>query len=389
MEILRKEMLEDLKAEHTAPCISLYLPTHKTSPGRLKDPINYKNLLKQLEQSLRQKYSVDETKSFLKPFEELADNEDFWIHTTEGLAVFSSPDFFKTIVLQMPIKEQLIVSDSFFTKPLRNYLQTKDRFQVLAINLFEIRLFEGNRHSLSEVALHPSVAKDMEEALLDDELEDRNKRLTVASYGGVGIGSVAMRHGHGHKKDKSEKYIERFFRVVSEDIELYHSKPTGLPLLLAALPEHHHLFREVNKNPLLMKEKIEIDPFGVPVEKLSEMAWKVIEPNYLSTIENLMAEFEEANGKGAGSINLEEIGKAMALGQIHKLLVANDTTIGGKVEDKTTGTLKTGDIEDPEVGDLTDEIAEIVMDKGGEVIVIPKEKMPNQAGLAAIYRYKL
>jgi hypothetical protein len=52
----------------------------------------------------------------------------------------------------------------------------------------------------------------------------------------------------------------------------------------------------------------------------------------------------------------------------------------------------TGEIEfvqamDPEIDDLLDDLAEVVLQHGGEVVVVPAERMPAQTGVAAIYRY--
>ena len=53
----------------------------------------------------------------------------------------------------MPVEELVIVSDRFHTKPLRHFLQSTDRYQVLSLSLDAIQLFEGNRHSLFEIEL--------------------------------------------------------------------------------------------------------------------------------------------------------------------------------------------------------------------------------------------
>jgi hypothetical protein len=36
---------------------------------------------------------------------------------------------------------------------------------------------------------------------------------------------------------------------------------------------------------------------------------------------------------------------------------------------------------------MLDDLAELVLTKGGEVIVVPTEQMPTNSGLAAIYRF--
>jgi hypothetical protein len=39
------------------------------------------------------------------------------------------------------------------------------------------------------------------------------------------------------------------------------------------------------------------------------------------------------------------------------------------------------------VDDLLDDLGERVLATGGEVVVVPTERMPTESGLAAIYRY--
>jgi hypothetical protein len=61
-----------------------------------------------------------------------------------------------------------------------------------------------------------------------------------------------MYHGHGGYKEEAEKDAERFFRVIADAVYENYSKPTGWPLILAALTEHHSLFHKVSKNPFLL-----------------------------------------------------------------------------------------------------------------------------------------
>lgn len=41
----------------------------------------------------------------------------------------------------------------------------------------------------------------------------------------------------------------------------------------------------------------------------------------------------------------------------------------------------------PDVDDVLDDLAELVMRQGGEVVVVPDERMPSETGLAAVYRF--
>jgi hypothetical protein len=49
--------------------------------------------------------------------------------------------------------------------------------------------------------------------------------------------------------------------------------------------------------------------------------------------------------------------------------------------------LEESDLENPEHDDLLDDLAEIVFRSKGEVVVLPKERMPSDTGAAAIFRF--
>ena len=384
MELLNKEIVQELLAVNEAPCISLYMPTHRSHPEKLQDVIRFKNLVKELEASLSKKYMANEVKKSLEPFEALINDATIWNQTLEGLAIFSAAGIFKTVKLQETVQELAMVADSFHTKPLRQYLQSTNRYHVLGLGLKDIQLFEGNRHSLVRVELLSDVPETITDALGDELTE---KHLTVASYGGAGGNSSGMRHGHGGKKDEEDNDTERFFRTVSKSIYENYSKPTGLPLILAALPNHHNLFQKVSKNSLLLSNGIDINPESVSIDKLAELAWSIMEPEYLLKLDNLVEKFAQEKADGKGSDDMKEIGVAAVEGRIDTLIIEADRMIPNKLTNLVTGNIQNRDLTNPKVDDLLDDLGELVIKMGGNVMVLPSEKMPSETGLAAIYRY--
>jgi hypothetical protein len=384
MKLPTKELIQELLSADQAPCLSLYMPTHQNHPENLQDIILFKNLVRQMEESLMQKYSSGEVQKHLDPLKTLVDNNDIWYHTLDGLAVFSAEGIFEVIRLNKSVEELAIVADSFHTKPLRQYLQSVDHFHVLGLTLHDIRLFEGNRHSLTEVELTADTPKTITEAL-GDELTD--KHSTIASYGGVGGESTSMHHGHGGYKEESEKDAERFFRVVANAIYEHFSKPSGWPLILAALPEHHNLFQKVSKNPLLLPKGIAINPSSVSPDQLAKMAWEIMEPEYNLKLDSLVERFEQARANGKGSDDYKEVAVAAVEGRVDTLLVEADRIIAVRVTNLVTGNTQKKDLSNPKVDDLLDDMGELVIKMGGQVMVLPTEKMPSETGLAAIFRY--
>jgi len=373
MESLTKELIQELLSADQAPCLSLYMPTHRTHPENLQDSIRFKNLTKQLEESLLLKYSAAEVKKQLEPFETLGNNETFWNHTSEGLAVFSANELFKVVGLKEPVDELAMVADSFHTKPLRKYLQSVDRYYLLGLSLNEFRLFEGNRHSLVQVEMADDSPKEIEEALVDESAE---KHSNLASFG-----------GHGSNKDEAGNEAEQFFRTVADHIYENYSKPTGWPLILAALPEHHSLFQKVNKNPLLLSESLSINPTSVSTDKLKTMAWEIMEPEYLLKLDRTVSKYEQAKANGKGSDDYKEVASAAVEGRIDTLIIEADRMIAVRITNLVTGNTQNKDLQNPKVDDLLDDMGELVAKMGGQVIVLPPEKMPSETGLAAIYRY--
>lgn len=383
-ELLTKELIQELLSINNGTCLSLYMPTNRSHPENLQDTIRFKNLVKKLEESLLQKYSSKEVGNVLEPYTALIDNSEFWNHTLDGLAVLSTNELFKVIRLPIAVEEIVVVEDSFHTKPLRQYLQSEDRFHVLGLSLHEIRLFEGNRHSLVEIELSPEIPKTITEAL-GDELTD--KHSTVASYGGVGGESSNMHHGHDCKKDEVDKDAEKFFRVIASAIYEHYSKPTGLPLLLAALPEHQSLFQKINKNPLLLPNGVAVNTKSISTDKLIILAWEALEPNYLLKLQNLADKYEQAKANGLASDNIEEVIEAAEAGRVETILIEANRVIAKRLRDKNTGTFKQADSTQPILDDLLDDIGELVTKMGGKVIMIPSEKMPSKTGLAAAFRF--
>jgi hypothetical protein len=365
------------------PCVSLYQPTHRRHPENRQDPIRFRNLVKALEDSLRQKYPTHDVEPLLEPFLELAGDRDFWNHTLDGLAVLGAKGLFRVFRLRRPVTELVVAADSFHVKPLMRTFQSADRYQVLGLSRQEIRLFEGNRDALDPIEPAPGVPRTLTEAL-GEELTEPHQ--TVASYGGVGRGHPAMRHSHGEKASEVDIDAERFFRAVDRAILEHHSRPSNLPLILATLPEHRRLFHRVSHNPYLLDEGIDVHPDSLTTDELCQRAWKMVEPRYLARLAELVEEFGRARSGGLGHEDLAQVAKAVSAGRVATLLIEADREVPGRI-DAATGNVKFDNLADPEVDDVLDDLGSLALKMGGQVVIVPAERMPTETGVAAIYRY--
>jgi hypothetical protein len=195
-----------------------------------------------------------------------------------------------------------------------------------------------------------------------------------------------MRHGQGSKKDETDKDTPRFFRAVDRAVFEHHSRPTGLPLLLAALPEHHHLFRSISHNSLLMEDGLDLNPFVLTTSELRKHAQAILEPHYQTWLSTLINEYMKAQSRGLGSDDLGEVLKGAASGRVSKLMIASDRKIAGRIVDDM-GNFDLTDTSEESSNDLLDDMGELVEQMGGQVLVMPDDQIPGKTGLAAIFRY--
>lgn len=382
-DALTLDSLAELASFQGRPCLSLYQPTHRRHPGNQQDPIRFRYLVKAIETSLRQQHAPDAVRALLEPLEALAQDHDFWKHTHDGLAVLGAPGLFRVYLLQSQVPEMAVAADSFHTKPLRHWLQSVGRYQVLALSLHKVQLFEGGRNALDAVALAPSVPQTMSAALGDERTEPHS---TVSSYGGIGGDHMAMHHGQGGKKDEIENDAQRFFRAVDRAVLEQHSRPSGLPLMLAALPEHHHLFRAVSHNPLLMAGGLMVDPQSLTPDALRQRAWDVVAPQQRAQQATWSEAYAAAAAKGLGSENLSQVAHAAVAGRVATLLIEAQRQVAGRI-DPSTGRIDPSELGNPRVDDVLDDLGAMVEKMGGQVYVLPAERMPCNTGVAASFRH--
>lgn len=377
MRQLTTDYLQALRSSREPPCISLYQPTHRHHPDNQQDPIRYRNLRRDMENSLREKYPARDIRALIDKYQALETDDEFWNHRTDGLAILSSPVTFEIFELQRPVQELLVVANNFYIKPLVRILQSADRYQILCLSRNEAKLYEGNRDALDPVDLS-ELPTTMTQALGEDLTEPRISVRTSA--GGT------VYHGAGQKSDEVDIDRDRFFRAIDRTILEHHSRPSGLPLMLAALTEHHAPFRAVSHNPFLLPEGIEINPEALDVNHLRVMAWQKMEPFYLQRLATLLDRYHAALPQQLASNDIAKIAKATIAGRVGVLLVEADRQIPGRIEPQT-GEIEPGDLSDPETGDVLNDLAETVLRMKGEVVVVPAERMPSCTGAAAILRF--
>jgi len=382
------ESINKLLEKQVPPCISIYQPTHRRIRENEKDPLLFKNLLRQVETSLMKSYRSAEIRSLLKPLERLVTDSNFWNHQLDGLAVLSSKETLQIYKLPRKVKEFAVIADSFHIKPLIRTMQTNQKYHVLALSLKRVALYSGDRFNFEEIDSSNTLPQSMEEVLGDREAQPH---LTVAAYAGTSPrigrhGKTPMHHGHAGELDKSDDDLLRFFRAVDTAMWKHYSRDSSIPLVLAALKEHQSTFHRISRNHYLLSRGVEQNPFSLSEDELHKKVWEVFDPVYRKRQADLVEAYNNARARDLATDSLQDIASAVSTGRVSTLMIDAEKNVAGKLTNGSGG-IKFTEIDDPDTDDLLDDLAEAALTRGGTVLVMSKEHIPGDSGAAAIYRY--
>jgi len=372
-----KEFPHPMMEKGKRPVISIYVDTHIKKPDRLENPIRFKNLVKEVQASLKDK-EFKGFKDLFSLFKEMEEDALFWEGATESLAILGDEE--ECIVYKLPVnvKSLAIVSDSYYIKPILRSFQSYGHYHVLGLNRDSFILFEADRYGIQGIPV------DQKDSTMEGVLgtEKTAPHLSVASIGG----DQSMYHGHGGAKDERKVDQEKFFRHVDAFILEQYSKTNKIPLILVGLDEHQGEFRKLSKNNYLIAEGIKIDVDSLDKKSLHEKVQAVMKELFKKELKERIDVFSEAHAKDLGSDDLIQIGRAIAEGKVATLYLEENTVHPG-LFDPNLGSIVQGQIEDPRIGDVYDDMAEVVLSRGGEVLILENEKMPTERDIAAVYRY--
>jgi hypothetical protein len=369
------------------PCISIYQPVERQHPVSLQGPVLYKNLLGEVEEALRKKYPGSQVQSVLEKFRALRDDTRVWGDCKGGLAVLGSADEFHVFDLARAVPRLAVVNHCYHLKPLLRIVQSADRFQVLCLEYAGVRLLEGNRDWLREVPAN-GVPLTPEKVLAGRQPQPDHKvgAHTAGGYTAAGGKGAPGGPGHANRDQVRKEEAQLYFQAVDRAVWEHVSRASGLPLVLAALPQNQSMFRSLSHNQHLVECGIDSDPGALSDDQLRQRAWKCVEPRYLQRLAKFCEDFEVARSRGQGTADVEEASRAAHGGRVGILLVEADRVVPGRV-DAATGAVTPGVMGDPDVGDVLDDVAETTLRMKGTVVVVPRERMPTKTGLAAVLRF--
>jgi len=384
MNTLSRDELKTLVRKQKGPCISIFMPTHRAGAETQQNPIRLRNLLRKAEDRLiASGLRTQEAEALLAPAQEIFGNGLFWRSQKNGLAMFLSSDVFRCYRLPLDFKELLVVTDRFHIKPLLPMLSSDERFYVLALSQNQIRLLQGTRQNISEVDME-GVPKSLAEALQSDVFGKQLRSHTGASVGGGDRSAMFHGQGTGTEVPKKDNILRYFHQIDKGLYELLRDKQE--PLVLAGVDYLFPIYREANSYPHLLDEGVTGNPEGLSAEKLHSQARAIVQPYFQKAQEDAVALYKQSAGTGLTSSDIKEVAQAAYHGKVGSLFVAVGFQQWG-IFDPDSNEVHLHEETKPGDEDLLDFAAIQTFLNGGIVYAVGPEKVPDNAPMAALFRY--
>jgi len=377
--ITRDDILKLAKEEYDV-CISIYLPTHRMGEEVQQDPIRLKNLLNEAKKRLKD-HEVDEQRieKLLDEPRKLLDKPLFWQHNDKGLALFVSEEQFDYYRIPHSFKERIMVDDHYLITPLIPMISLEGTFCILALSQKKVRLLKCTRASVGEIELE-KAPDNLEEFLKYDVNENQ-----LQHHAGQGANAQAIFHGHGGEKDSDTHEVINFLKQVENDVTSILRKRND-PLILAGIDEAVSEYRKVNHYSRLMEQSISGNPDPKTNDEIKNEGWKVIQSYFLKDMYADIERFGDLSGSDKRSNNLTHIVEAAHYGKVDSLFVPIGEHSWGWFDQERDVVHHSPEQNNGE-HDLINLAAIKTLTQSGNVYALEKEEMPNQAAIAAIFRY--
>lgn len=387
MQLIPQNEIQSLIEKNGGHCVSIFLPTVRVGDTQ-QNKIRLKNLLRTAEERLAEhEIRGPEAAGLLAPARDLLDDQTWWEHQEEGLAIFLAKDVFKTFRLPIAPHELVAVEKRFHLKPLFPLFNGDGHFYILCLNKREIRLFSGYRFSLQEVDLG-DIPSRFDEVM--GELTRRYSQFHAATSTN-NPSHMPFFHGRGTGEDDYKAELQKFFTIADNHL----AGRSGVdidrdaPFVLAGIEYLLPLFKETTQLPNVLEQSLTKNPEALSREELHAQAWEIVEPYFRKDQKKAAERFGDLQGSGRATFDIREILPAAHDGRVDSIFTARGVRVWGTYDPETREIQLQEGQEAQRNGseDLIDRAAIQTWLNGGKVFAVDRQEVPQGHATAAIFRY--
>ena len=374
MSMINEKEFKKLANYRNENCVSIFIPTQRAGKEVLEEK-NKKHLHSewtQIKKKLNEDNVAEEViEKIGKPIQELIENRDFWRHQSDGLAIFAAQDFFENYTLPVNFEAYHYISEEFYVKPLVPAMTGDARFNILAIQLEDVKLYEASRYSIAPVDIEDLTPSRLEERVGYDYRE-RVLQFRTQAEGG----DKTQFHGHGGSERDEKTEIKQFFRAVDQGIKDYLQKE-NLPLVVFCQDYFFPIYQEANTYNHLFEKVIPGNPNDTDLIGIHSRALEVFEPYLNENRDKKIEKYKELSSTENTTSALSDIIPAVYQGKVDTLFIENRAEVWGNYNEDE---MKVEFSEDNSNGStsLLNLAARKTIEMGGKVYLVEHEFMPQK-----------
>lgn len=367
--------LHELIACRARPSITIYMPMEAYGRDARRNPILFKNLLRQVRSLL----SDADADAVLRPLSRILEGPSFWRECIPGIAVFHNPR--QTEVYRLPKAPEplAVVGDRYHVKPLIAMLGETDLFYVLALSEGATRLLEVAADEIRPLAMPRGVP----ESLADVQPSAAKEKELQAHSAGRG---TTIYHGNGGEEQRRQEDLRRYLSAVDRGLRRTLPDPNA-PLVLAGVSELTSMFRSVSTHDNLAEQTIEGNVKDISAAELRDRAHELALPRLRAVRRRALRRASELVHTPQVVCSVESVVPAAMEGRVDTLIVEQGRRCWGHFDpDRRSTQFEPRQTYDNE--DLLDLAAVLTIENGGKVFLAKSSELPDpEALVAAVLRY--
>lgn len=297
-----------------------------------------------------------------------------------AIAVFSSGDQIWAFDLVTSHEEFAEAGTVFNISPLIASISQDTEFYLLALSQKHARLLHCTMTEAIEVPMPPEIPTNLLESTAHETSDHKTSNHVQGGKMGSGHShaGISVNFGSSAEADKKDEYLRHFFNEIDKQLQSFLADKQ-LPLIVAGVDYEIALYRKISEYPMLVAGGVTGAPDGLKGPELHERALEVLKAHNESRFERLLAIHERAAGQRVSS-DMTEIVAGARDGKVQYLFVADDAKSRGSFDEATRSILDSGE-------NLVNWTMLQTLAHRGDVIELPREKMPKQTDVSAYFRY--
>lgn len=336
MKELTNQDLKAITEADSAPMISIYFSKDSALDMKALNE-KWKESLVKAEYFLLKDYTKSFVHSFMEPLW-LTDCLQKIEHLDKGIIVFHSAAMQGYLRVQSSINDLVVAADSFHIKPLLRIKNNERGFFLVSMSAKAVNVWVETNGHLYRLDTFRNEA---------EVPENINKNVNK------------------NPKASPKEFIAHCANELNKMLSIY-----KLPIILAGVNEHLGHMKKFLDHSMILEESIVGNVERVKTEELRAKCFELLEPFYQQKELQAVEELNLAVKKNHAITYIEDIAVSAVYGKIKKLFVVENRQLWGAVNKLTGEIFISPRQSNSHDDDILDDICQVVLSRGGEVVVL-------------------